>query len=97
MTSKSINSPAISRRKYKLFSSQRHYFTETVDIDELRELQSFKIARFIDERSPYLNVCSVFWHFGDTSYGDVEQAERAEMSMVLILSLNQVRRFTEDP
>jgi hypothetical protein len=27
VTSKSINSAASSRRKYKLFSSQRHYFT----------------------------------------------------------------------
>jgi hypothetical protein len=27
VTSKSINNPVSSRRKYKLFSSQRHYFT----------------------------------------------------------------------
>ena len=65
-----------------------------VDEDIVRHDESFKMATFIDERSPCLNVCSVFVNSfsggDDASDADAD----SQMSMSLLLSLNQVRRHT---
>ena len=53
-------------------------------------LQSFKIARFLDEPSACLNICTIFFHFNDPNYPDTEF--RGLMGITLFLSLEQIRR-----
>jgi hypothetical protein len=53
-------------------------------------LQTFKMAKLMDESSPCLNLCTVFFHFGDENYPDT-QGEYGQ-KIVTFLSLNQVRR-----
>ena len=56
-------------------------------------LQSFKMFRFIDDASPCLNICTLFFHFGDTHYPDTEGI--IYQSIVLFVDLNQVRRHSD--
>ena len=62
----------------------------TVDVEESRRAQSFKIAGFIDEGSPCLDICSVFLHYFDNNHTD-EDGE-PQMSSTLFLSLDQIRK-----
>ena len=62
-----------------------------INIEKLQRDQSFKMATFIDEKSPCLSVCSVFiYHFGPRNYTDRDGVP--QVSSILILSLNQIRR-----
>ena len=53
-------------------------------------LQSFKMARFLDESSACLNICTVFFHFNDPNYPDTKFL--GLMRITLFLSLKQIRR-----
>ena len=56
-------------------------------------LQSFKMARFLDESSACLNMCTVFSHFNDPNYPDTKFI--GLMGIILFLSLKQIRRHDE--
>ena len=63
----------------------------TVDIGKSRHDQSFKMAKFIDQESPCLNLCSVFVYSSkDNNY--IDREGNSPMTMTLFLSLNQIRR-----
>ena len=88
-----IDTEEEARNAHWMFPS--HYFDmpldpAKVDIDKSRHIQSFKMARFMDEESPCLNLCSVLCHFDDPS--DTNHDEELDMSIVIFLSLSQVRR-----
>ena len=55
-------------------------------------VQSFKMARFIDESSPCLNVCTVLFPFGDGTYMK-ERGYKYNILNVIFLSLKQVRKY----
>ena len=54
-------------------------------------LQRFKMARFIDETSPCLNVCTIFFHFDDRDHL-AETSNYYNEEIIIFLSLKQVRR-----
>lgn len=64
-----------------------------VEADKIRRDQSFKMATFVDEESPCMNICSVFVcpFPGISSYAMDEEAGW-ELSMTLFLYLILVRR-----
>jgi len=53
-------------------------------------LQSFKMDMFIDDASPCLNLCTLFFDFGDKNYPDTTTGYRH--NICVFLSLKQVRR-----
>ena len=68
----------------------------TIDVEFWRKSpyvllwQSFKTARFLDEPSPCLNICTVFFHFNDPNFPDTKF--NGLMGITLFLSLKQIRR-----
>lgn len=56
----------------------------------LAQLQSFKMARLIEESSPCLNICTVFFHYYDKNYPDTKG--KWGQDIVVFLSLKNVRR-----
>ena len=56
-------------------------------------LQSFKMDKFIDDASPCLNLCTLFFQFGDENYPDTTPGYRQNISV--FLSLKQVRRHAD--
>ena len=57
-------------------------------------LQSFKMARFMDESSPCLNVCTIFFHFDDSDHL-AETSNYYKEEIMLFLSLKQVREHLD--
>lgn len=82
-------------KKYRRWSMSFGYNIKldppTIDLDKSRRNQFFKMATFIDEESPCLDLCSVFvYAFGNSDYTDLEG--NPQKSMTLFLSLNQIGR-----
>ena len=57
-------------------------------------LQRFKMARFIDETSPCLNVCTIFFHFDDMDHR-TETSNCYHEEIIIFLSLKQVRKHLD--
>jgi len=71
--------------------SFQHNMSFDPAIDKSCHDQTFKMATFIDEESPCLNLCSVFvYSFADSNY--TNQEGEPQMSMRLFLSLNKIRQ-----
>ena len=54
-------------------------------------LQSFKMDKFMDDASPCLNLCTLFFKFGDENYPDTTPGDGGQ-NISVFLSLKQVRR-----
>ena len=57
-------------------------------------LQGFKMARFIDEASPCLNICTIFFHFDDRDHL-AETSNFYREKIIMFLSLKQVRKHLD--
>lgn len=58
----------------------------------LERLQSLKMSKFIDILSPCLNLCTLLFYFEDPDFIQQTASHRFSREIVIILSLNQIRK-----